>query len=51
LPFPLKLIGEELPIPERAPTPGEHTDAVLRDVLGYDDARIKELMSEGVIHG
>ncbi len=51
LPFPVKLIGEELPTPAMAPTPGEHTDAVLRDVLGYDDARIAALRDAEVVHG
>ncbi len=51
LPFPMKLIGEELPTPTMAPTPGEHTDAVLRDVLGYDDERIKSLRDAEVVHG
>ena len=31
----------------RAPSLGEHTDAVLRDLLHYDDARIESLRSEG----
>ena len=47
LPIPVKLGGEELPVPEKAPTVGQHTDAVLRDVLGYDDARIATLRDAG----
>jgi crotonobetainyl-CoA:carnitine CoA-transferase CaiB-like acyl-CoA transferase len=43
LPLPLKVAGEELPVPTKAPVAGQDTDAVLRDVLGYDDARIAEL--------
>src|SRR5437764_9519055 len=35
LPLPIKLVGDELPMPTKAPTLGEHTDAVLRDVLDY----------------
>ncbi|MFF3501747.1 CaiB/BaiF CoA transferase family protein [Streptomyces sp. NPDC003247] len=31
----------------RAPRRGEHTDAVLRDLLGYDDARIAALRATG----
>jgi crotonobetainyl-CoA:carnitine CoA-transferase CaiB-like acyl-CoA transferase len=49
LPSPIKLIGESLPVPTKAPTSGEHTDEVLRDVLGYDDARIAELRSAGAL--
>ncbi len=37
---PVKFIDEELPVPTMAPTVGEHTDAVLRDVLGYDDDQV-----------
>jgi crotonobetainyl-CoA:carnitine CoA-transferase CaiB-like acyl-CoA transferase len=40
LPTPIKFIGETLPDPTMAPTVGEHTESVLRDVLGWDDARI-----------
>jgi crotonobetainyl-CoA:carnitine CoA-transferase CaiB-like acyl-CoA transferase len=32
-----------------APLFGEHNDAVLRELLGYDDARISQLRSAGVI--
>jgi crotonobetainyl-CoA:carnitine CoA-transferase CaiB-like acyl-CoA transferase len=37
---PLHFVGEELPHPGKAPTVGQHTEAVLRSVLGYDDNRI-----------
>jgi crotonobetainyl-CoA:carnitine CoA-transferase CaiB-like acyl-CoA transferase len=37
---PLHFVGEELPHPARAPTVGQHTEDVLRSVLGYDDNRI-----------
>jgi crotonobetainyl-CoA:carnitine CoA-transferase CaiB-like acyl-CoA transferase len=47
LPLPLKVAGEELPVPTKAPTAGQDTEAVLRDVLGYDDARITELRDAG----
>jgi crotonobetainyl-CoA:carnitine CoA-transferase CaiB-like acyl-CoA transferase len=47
LPSPLKLVGDELPRPTKAPTVGEHTDDVLRGTLGYDDARIAELRAAG----
>ena len=49
VPSPIKLIGETLPVPTKAPTAGEHTDEVLRDVLGYDDDRIAELRSSGAL--
>ncbi len=49
LPFPVKVAGEEPLVPGRAPEVGEHTDAVLRDVLGYDDAKIAALRDAGAI--
>ncbi len=49
LPFPVKVAGEEPLVPTKAPEVGEHTDAVLRDVLGYDDARIAALRDAGAI--
>jgi crotonobetainyl-CoA:carnitine CoA-transferase CaiB-like acyl-CoA transferase len=44
---PLHFVGEELPHPAKAPTVGQHTEDVLRSVLGYDDARIASARSEG----
>ena len=49
LPFPVKFVGEELPEPSMAPTVGEHTDAVLARVLGYDAKRIAELRKAGAL--
>jgi crotonobetainyl-CoA:carnitine CoA-transferase CaiB-like acyl-CoA transferase len=37
---PLHFVDEELPAPAKAPTVGQHTEEVLRSVLGYDDTRI-----------
>ncbi len=47
--FPVKIVDNELPLPSRAPTVGQHTGEVLRDVLGYDDDRIAELRSSGAL--
>ncbi len=44
---PLHFVDEELPHPAKAPTVGQHTEDVLRSVLGYDDARIAAARSEG----
>ena len=33
----------------RAPRTGEHTDEMLRDLLGYDDAKIASLREAGVV--
>jgi crotonobetainyl-CoA:carnitine CoA-transferase CaiB-like acyl-CoA transferase len=49
VPSPIKLLGEELPLPTKAPEAGEHTDEVLRDVLGLDDDRIAELRAAGAL--
>jgi crotonobetainyl-CoA:carnitine CoA-transferase CaiB-like acyl-CoA transferase len=40
---PIKFLDRELPAPSKAPQVGEHTDEVLRDVLGYDSSRIDSL--------
>ncbi len=47
VPMPIKVIDEVLPLPAKAPDAGEHTEAVLRDVLGYDDARIAQRRAGG----
>ena len=49
LPFPVKVAGSEPLVPGKAPTVGEHTDEVLREVLGYDDAKLAALREAGAI--
>jgi crotonobetainyl-CoA:carnitine CoA-transferase CaiB-like acyl-CoA transferase len=49
LPSPVKLLGGELPVPEAAPTVGQHNDAVLRSMLGYDDAKVARLRESGAL--
>ncbi|HEX4127437.1 MAG TPA: CoA transferase [Acidimicrobiales bacterium] len=44
---PLHFVGEELPHPAKAPTVGQHTEAVLRSVLGYDDDQISAARDGG----
>jgi crotonobetainyl-CoA:carnitine CoA-transferase CaiB-like acyl-CoA transferase len=44
---PLHFVGEELPIPEKAPTPGQHTNDVLSSVLGYDEDQIARARAAG----
>jgi crotonobetainyl-CoA:carnitine CoA-transferase CaiB-like acyl-CoA transferase len=46
---PIKIMGDELPLPEKAPEVGQHTDAVLHDVLGYDDAKVAQLREAGAL--
>jgi crotonobetainyl-CoA:carnitine CoA-transferase CaiB-like acyl-CoA transferase len=48
---PLKFVGEELPLPHHAPTVGQHTDEVLRDLLGWDDDRIAASRAAGGLGG
>jgi crotonobetainyl-CoA:carnitine CoA-transferase CaiB-like acyl-CoA transferase len=48
LAFPVQFVGEELPEPAIAPTVGEHTEEVLRALLGYDDAKLAALRDSGV---
>jgi crotonobetainyl-CoA:carnitine CoA-transferase CaiB-like acyl-CoA transferase len=43
------VLGEELPVPTRAPKVGEHTDEVLTDVLGYDGGRVAQLRESGAL--
>jgi len=49
LPSPIKFLGEESPIPTKAPTPGQHNDEVLRRVLGWDDAEIAAAKESGAL--
>ncbi len=49
LPFPVKYGDETLPDPARAPTVGEHNEAVLGEVLGYDAERIESLRKAGAL--
>jgi formyl-CoA transferase len=45
--MPIKLSASPADI-KRSPTLGEHTDEVLRQVLGYDGARVDQLKAAGV---
>jgi crotonobetainyl-CoA:carnitine CoA-transferase CaiB-like acyl-CoA transferase len=49
VPSPIKVLDEEHPPPTRAPTAGQHTDEVLREVLGLDDQRIAALRRAGAV--
>jgi len=44
--MPIKLSDSPARI-ERSPTLGEHTDEVLKEVLGYDEGKIKNLRGAG----
>ncbi|HVV77185.1 MAG TPA: CoA transferase [Mycobacteriales bacterium] len=47
--FPVRYVGETLPVPDKAPTAGEHTYDVLRAVCDYNDEQIAELRRAGVL--
>src|SRR5262249_51997319 len=46
---PFHIAGTSLPLPTMPPGLGEHTDEVLCDLLGLDDAQRTELRQRGVI--
>jgi crotonobetainyl-CoA:carnitine CoA-transferase CaiB-like acyl-CoA transferase len=46
---PFHIAGTSLPIPTAPPEQGEHTNEVLRELLGLDNARLVELRGQGVI--
>ena len=46
---PLKFLDVDLPSPTKAPTVGQHTDAVLADVLGLDDQALARLREAGAL--
>ena len=47
---PLRLSQIEAPPLQRSPYLGEDTESVLREVCGYDSARIDSLLERGVVH-
>ena len=47
LPTPLKFIGETLPTPSKAPSVGQHTDDVLKDLLGWSPEKINTARESG----
>jgi crotonobetainyl-CoA:carnitine CoA-transferase CaiB-like acyl-CoA transferase len=47
--FPVKIEGADLPVPSRAPSPGQDSVEVLRDVAGYDEQRIEKIRAAGVL--
>ncbi|HVN42277.1 MAG TPA: CoA transferase, partial [Steroidobacteraceae bacterium] len=47
--FPVQFVGEQLPDPAIAPTVGEHTEQVLREVLGFDEQRFAAAKGSGAL--
>jgi crotonobetainyl-CoA:carnitine CoA-transferase CaiB-like acyl-CoA transferase len=44
---PIKFVEEQLPMPTKAPTVGQHTDQVLRETLGWTDEQIEKARAAG----
>ena len=49
LAIPVVRLDDELPLPAKAPTVGQHTVEVLREVLGYDESRVEALRASGAL--
>ncbi len=49
LPFPITLADRRLPEPGRAPSAGQHTREILREVLDQSDEDIDRLFASGVV--
>jgi len=46
--LPYRLNGQGAQVERTAPDLGQHTEEVLREVLGYDDAQLQALEADGV---
>ncbi|HEX7873932.1 MAG TPA: CoA transferase [Sphingobium sp.] len=46
---PIKYVGEPQPVPDAPPVLGQHSDAILAEVLGLDTERIAALRAAGVV--
>jgi crotonobetainyl-CoA:carnitine CoA-transferase CaiB-like acyl-CoA transferase len=46
--LPYRLDGQGITIERPAPDLGQHTTEVLREMLGYDDAKLEDLAKAGV---
>jgi crotonobetainyl-CoA:carnitine CoA-transferase CaiB-like acyl-CoA transferase len=46
---PMHFSGTPVRAPGAAPALGEHSDAILRAVLGYDEERLRDLHTAGII--
>jgi crotonobetainyl-CoA:carnitine CoA-transferase CaiB-like acyl-CoA transferase len=49
LAYPVKIAGADLPVPARAPSPGQHSEEVLREVAGYGTEWLGRLRAAGVL--
>ena len=49
MPGPIKFIDEQLPVPSKAPSAGQHNDEVLHEVLGWSDEQIASAKASGAL--
>jgi crotonobetainyl-CoA:carnitine CoA-transferase CaiB-like acyl-CoA transferase len=47
--YPVKIASADLPVPSRAPSPGQHSEEVLREVAGYDAERLERIRAARVL--
>jgi hypothetical protein len=47
--FAVQFVGESMPEPRQSSDVGEHSDEVLRDVLGYDAAKIAAIKASKLL--
>jgi crotonobetainyl-CoA:carnitine CoA-transferase CaiB-like acyl-CoA transferase len=47
--YPVKIASADLPVPSRAPSPGQHSEEVLREVAGYDGERLERIRAARVL--
>jgi crotonobetainyl-CoA:carnitine CoA-transferase CaiB-like acyl-CoA transferase len=46
---PIRFTGTQAPMPTAPPTMGQHTDDILRDVLGLSEAAVAQLHEQRVV--
>ncbi len=51
LPLPIRIEGDLMDTPSKAPELGQHTEEVFTSLLEYDDQKIKDLKDKGVYGG
>jgi multicomponent Na+:H+ antiporter subunit D len=49
LPSPIRPVDAELPPIRKAPDVGQHDQEILREVLGYDEQKAKQLVADGIV--
>jgi crotonobetainyl-CoA:carnitine CoA-transferase CaiB-like acyl-CoA transferase len=47
--YPVKFDGADLPVPRAAPSAGQHSEEVLREIAGYDAETLERIRAAGVL--